>query len=80
MPLALDEDGVTPEEVQLVHLLLAKANDRVLVCDRVLDNEAVGSVLTRTYLRRGVTATAKMWQHMGGRGEGIGAKEYTQGE
>jgi hypothetical protein len=42
LALALEEDGVAAEEVELVHLGLAERHDRVVVGARVLDNQAVG--------------------------------------
>lgn len=38
----LKQDGVTPEELELVHLLLTEGHDRVVVVDGLFDHEAVG--------------------------------------
>ena len=44
LPASLEDDRVTAEEVELVHLGLAERHDRVVVGDRVIDHQAVPAV------------------------------------
>ena len=41
----LEEDGVSPEELELVHLGHGESHHGVVIIDRVLDNQTVGSLL-----------------------------------
>ena len=68
LALALDEGRVAAVEVELVHLLLVEADDRVVVVGGVLDNEAVGLGLGAQDGRRRVVLAAG-----GTGGLGVGA-------
>ena len=52
--LALDEDGVPAEELQLLHLGGAEADDRVVVVGGVVHDEAVGGALLDAGAQDGV--------------------------
>lgn len=41
----LEEDGVAPEELELVHLGHGESHHGVVIVHRVLDNQTVGSLL-----------------------------------
>ena len=43
--LALEQDGVATEQLQLVHLLLRQSHNGVVIVDGLLDDEAVGALL-----------------------------------
>ena len=41
----LEEDGVAPEELELVHLGHGESHHGVVIVDRVLYNQTIGSLL-----------------------------------
>lgn len=59
LALALQQDRVTAEQLQLVHLGLGQVNDRVIVAARILDQQPVRAVLALQDGRGQVRCTAK---------------------
>lgn len=51
--LALQQDGITAEELELLHLGLAQAHHAVVVVGGIVDNKAVGRLLLVLQLRDG---------------------------
>ena len=72
--LALDEDGVPPEQLQLLHLGGAEADDRVVVVGGVVHDEAVGGALLDAGAQDGVLHVGVLAADGFGFGFGLGGE------